>query len=133
MIAPTELRIGNIVLAEDGIRPFGIDDFIRCKEGCIMQYGYVLLDTEWLERFGFEKRWPVDNVLHDFNGSIIFQNDCYNIIYVMNNEFNFEISRNTNELGIDVYAKKLKYVHQLQNLFHAITGKELNVLENTHN
>jgi len=75
----------------------------------------IPLTPEWLERLGFEKResgvcyewWNgINEVTHDWLVSITEMKD--------NGQFFYRNGKHT-----------IKYVHQLQNLFFALTGEEL--------
>lgn len=123
---PTELRIGNYVTSltsilngktlvvtevnETHFQAWGIDPDYR-------QYGSsdgflapIPLTEEWLLKFGFKKgdyetlvcEFKGFRITFDINGDII---DCY-----------------LDSTGLDIL-----YVHQLQNLYFALTGKELTI------
>lgn len=112
----SELRIGNWVdsgdhfgeiqvqvIQKDGINPF---DWGQGNH-CIHFYESIKpipLTEEWLMKFGFEKNIGWDDMVY----------------YILN--------------GVDVYEMidyyeyadaKIKHVHQLQNLYFALTGEEL--------
>lgn len=70
----------------------------------------IPLTEEWLERFGFENRNR-----DYFKGSFCVQ--YADRIFDHNNIFFFGYNGNSIEI---------KYVHQLQNLYFALTGEELN-------
>jgi hypothetical protein len=108
-----ELRIGNwiehnqypndtvIIRIEDGKH---IDEAIRLNANPLP------LTEEWLIMFGFDKN--TDN--GDFKG-----NDCY---------FTHDNLKRCISLPNFIYdGIKIKYVHQLQNLYFALTGEELEV------
>lgn len=132
MIEPKELRIGNIL--KDGARVIALsDDNIRIVEKSGFEYDSICnmpahgepLTSEWLERFGFEKHedlppsykipnidgWPifVEGVLIDYvDGKIQSQAMCFSV-----------------QVQMEYEIAKIKYVHQLQNLYFALTGQEL--------
>lgn len=100
-----ELRIGNwvtengrLIHIHDG---FGIDH--------AQKFEPIKLTKEWLNKFGFVS-----------NG----------VTYELPN-FRFQISRPLNYEGFvfcdgySVITEKIQYVHQLQNLYFALTGEEL--------
>jgi hypothetical protein len=123
----TELKIGNLLrdkvtktelkvinLTEKDIVTFVID---RSKFPLQDGWGIepIPLTEEWLLKFGFER--------HHAD----YAND---IIYIKNVPDNteFEWGVYPNELGSGIQIKNrnlLKYVHQLQNLYFALTGEEL--------
>jgi hypothetical protein len=111
----TELRIGNWVEIQ------GLESKIISvdTEGCICENEYcedfennnitqnlqpIPLTEEWLERFGFE--------YSDLNGDSGLWKIPPFQIYGKYNQFIYE------------YALDVNYVHQLQNLYFALTGEE---------
>ena len=77
----------------------------------------IPLTEEWLLKFGFERHHS------DYSNSVIYIKDVPN-----NNEFKWGVY--PLELGsgfIINKSKNLKYVHQLQNLYFALTGEELTI------
>ena len=126
-----ELRIGNYVnCPKDGQNPFRIDllDFVSCgigKFGMIYDKSVhpltwylqdlqpIPLTEEWLLRFGFN----FDNGQYEL-GDIVFQ--------LEKNEF--QVVLIADDPGCAHFVKyKYKYVHQLQNLYFALTGEEFKV------
>lgn len=115
----TELRIGNIVVHEPTI-----DDWeeIVVKPGTIIQceispdsYEPVLLTNKWLLKLGFTVR--DDKYAHlnlPSSGAYIYINQSGTGV-ALENEEGFELC----------YSVELKYVHQVQNLYFTLTGKEL--------
>jgi hypothetical protein len=113
-----ELRIGNylqdnvtkttvkvVELSKDCISTYVIDrSKYPLKDGWKLEP--IPLTEEWLLRFGFEKR------------SIIKQNDSYylngKVVWATENGFRYFQNRDI-----------IKYVHQLQNIYFALTGEEL--------
>lgn len=108
MIAPNELRIGNWAIGKPNGNMFmlgdgsAIDHFANESEP-------IPITPEILEKCGFEK------------GSIYFYFSKFRIVKI-NDSNNWLI------LLSDTYHHlcKLKYLHQLQNLYFALTGEELN-------
>lgn len=111
-----ELRIGNLVRhnAIDGcIYAWDYEDFRAIQIDAITKDDIVPIPItpEWLERFGFELRIPhegEDYIHWAHNGFEIWQHNegfCHDFLF-----------------GGDV-----NYVHQLQNLYYALTGTELPV------
>lgn len=72
----------------------------------------IPLTEEWLERFGAEEKWSEKYELQGF--SIILKED---------NTWTFWIA-NSDDFG-GSYFVNINYVHQLQNLYYALTGEEL--------
>ncbi|PPL04946.1 hypothetical protein [Parapedobacter indicus] len=128
----TELRIKNLVYFPGwnrdgtgkiwGVRDIFWDDFrVGLSDGCIQtmtridQVNPIHLTSEWLLRLGF--RIPaetLDNPKKD------------NITVVPQGNHNF-VWLHTGRLGRDLIEIDVQYVHQLQNLYFALSGKELEV------
>ena len=112
MTQPQELRIGNYVEYNGEI--IKLDGSLLC---CYIQnelefpLNPIPLTEEILLKFGFEEKSKSKN------------------FYLGN--FRFHISKPANYDGFifcdgyDVITDKIKYVHQLQNLYFALTGEEL--------
>lgn len=79
----------------------------------------IEITDEWLERFGF-KMLNFDSYDHD--GYIILYLQCGFFKFCLDLSNNFSTVEGK---GLPV----IKYVHQLQNLFFAITGHELHVAQ----
>lgn len=75
----------------------------------------IPLDETWLERFGFEKDKKFD--AWRFNG--------YEVAFWSSGAVSLE-SKDMPDYEI---VSNLKYVHSLQNLYHALTGEELEIKE----
>lgn len=121
-----ELRIGNMILWK-GIEVKKVDAAIIARaesdpEGFNMNYNPITLTDEWLNKFGFQLdqyveieslidevgEWDVHLELeYGERGTVI----CIS-------------SDNLNE-SMNVPLNHVKYVHQFQNLFFALKGKEL--------
>ena len=110
----TELRIGNWIMAQGLSSKVTIgmlkEIFLNSEE-----YGPDFLTEDWLEYMGFKQFDKEDN--------------CWAIGY-KEEEFgyscDFEVNINKdNSWHVEIYAVTLEYVHQLQNLYFALTGKEL--------
>lgn len=75
----------------------------------------IRLTEEWLTRFGFKE----NSEPHFHPESKTFENDLGDLIVLEHGEFNYQYpSRYVGEIEV-------KYVHQLQNLYFALTGNEL--------
>jgi hypothetical protein len=112
----SELRIGNLVyffkdapamviaIASDSLCITQSGGFINPK---IEEIEPIPLTEEWLLKFGFEKvRWGMSKYPIEIRGSVVMFG-------------NASAQRN---LHI-----KCKHVHQLQNLYFALTGEELKI------
>ena len=113
-----ELRIGNLVNTKDGITTvydvleFGINMHHDCWLYDIKDVSPIPLTEEWLIKLGFE-----DNKTHftkwiNEDRTFIVEYDVMDTRY-----FLCDTDVDTN----------IKYVHQLQNLYKALTGGELTI------
>jgi hypothetical protein len=111
----SDLRIGNIIKDDRKAKDWRfvthriISDLASNPN--IELYHQVPLSEEWLKRFGFEKHGPPQC------------NSTYWTVKHIVDVF-WEDGRFVN--GID---REIKYVHQLQNLYFALTGEELTIKE----
>jgi len=107
------------------------EEYVQVKymqEIWTLEYGEnepIALTEEWLLKGGFEKRFEEDNCnLYDLES---FKK---NTKKAMNRGQGFFCLANflkKEGFWIDLQSRAtLKFVHQLQNLYHAITGEELN-------
>jgi hypothetical protein len=123
-----ELRIDNYVniglkssdlrTDYDAITASGLMDLQVNKESSSFTYEPIPLTEEWLVKFGFTK-----DKKHTKCCDLKLENDFYlqGIGYGKSN-FKYEViltDSNDNELTL------VKHVHQLQNLYFALTNKEL--------
>jgi hypothetical protein len=83
-------------------------DGIRFEESIRINYQPIPLTEEWLLKFGFEN-WDKNKWI-----------DSNSVLSISKNEDNFLCF--FNQRHIDIF-----YVHQLQNLYFAITGEELTI------
>lgn len=122
-----ELRIGNYVAIEHcrygepylTIESIGLEsvnyDFRAYSVGEIKP---IPLTEEWLVKFGF-KLYPTGSYCKDINYDLYLA-----IIY---SDTPKEIWLNVYQDGVEntTILKHIHYVHQLQNLYYALTGEEL--------
>lgn len=132
MIEAKDLRIGNVLGGSVSIVPdkavtfkglvAGIlKDKVLMGDGISTPYEYlkpIPLSEYWLLKAGFEYdgtywRFP----LYDINKPLINVSTL-----LLDSEDRVLIA--DNQYGL-IIARSIQYVHQLQNLFHALTGKEL--------
>jgi hypothetical protein len=108
-----ELRIGNYLL-HDGyfIKSYSVDGFINIIKN-IDKYEPIPLTEEWLARFGFTRYYEKSNS---------FVNRTHSNFMVL--EYYEDTCFFTGDEGVNM-STDLKYVHQLQNLYFALTQKEL--------
>ena len=123
-----QLRIGNYIMQSGNVTMVeslsrSIDDWDRTNHKRTMDCEPILLTEEWLLKFGFVHQYK-NKIGQDFFECII---DAEFKLYVNLNRMNISLSKKY--VG-NVYSKKLQYVHQLQNLYFALTGEELTIKQN---
>lgn len=129
MIQPNELRIGNHlnVQVDNGLSIAGLSGGVVTEIGSnyISYNGFIVpklsmvrpipLTEEWLERFGALK-YGVE------------ENDPYFLLEYKYNNAHHDFLHFGNNGECWKYPH-IKYVHQLQNLYFALTGEELTLKE----
>jgi hypothetical protein len=78
----------------------------------IDEYKPIPLTEEWLVRFGFE------NCINGWWS----ENELFNVKFI-DNDIEIYLSGSDNDLAY----KKIKYVHQIQNLYYIIIGEHLTI------
>ena len=109
-----ELRIGSIVYIGKEINIIELVDFADIYENdTLKQFEPIPLTEEWLINFGFEL---CDNTKYN-----IWSNEHFVItdILMQGDSFLWFIQ--------EAESLDLDYVHQLQNLYFALTGEELTI------
>ena len=103
-----ELRIGNLLNIGEEINKLELVDFLDIYEhNTLFHYQPIPLTDEWLIKFGFES-----DDIEWWDGIIclgIFKDGIY---YLPTENIN------------DRVGQEIKYVHQLQNLYFALTGSD---------
>lgn len=118
-----ELRIGNKLQKDNGdiftvLRLDDTYDILVCEQRGLLTLDYnlfgILLTEEWLLKAGFEKK-----VRHDFEG-------CKKIPVFALYSFSITIWDDGHFFHDWIGGNiEIKYVHQLQNLYFALTRQEL--------
>lgn len=106
MIKEKDLRVGNLVLYDDKL--FEVDVIVTFADN---DFNPIPLTPEILEKCGFEK---------------VYQSYVLDKFFLYNGpdvagDWWFKMSE---AVGFTV---KIKYLHQLQNLYYALTGEELKI------
>lgn len=122
MIKAQELRIGNLVLDYGMVVPVNHLMLSRLvgieNEGkkCI-NLSPILITEDWLVKFGFVSDWTDGKTRKEYSikGMYLFHYKSGKIESVQ-----YESGQN---------LIKIKTVHQLQNLYYALTGEELTIKE----
>ena len=112
-----ELRIGNYVYTDNEyiIKSYSPDGLFNILTK-IENYKPIPLTEEWLLKFGFE---DLDTYLKLDFGKL-------SLVYYVDGEKLYLFIDNGEECG-SFHLKHIKSVHQLQNLYFALTGKELTI------
>ena len=125
MIDPKELRIGNYVSLKNGIHV----SVLTIEHDVYSEIGYCIYDQnlcvrlledlspipiteEWLERFGFNPEYPC-----------WYMDDIPFFIEQLDDQFRVSFEGS----GGYAWNQKINSLHQLQNLYFALTGEELNI------
>jgi len=122
-----ELRIGNYVQYPNLKKPIRVS-FIDTTETNTTRAQPIPLTEEWLLKFGFYFVIAINNrYLKDYGA-------FYFTIMIMNDDKSYQVSLSNHEKreGESIYVVGLgiiKHVHQLQNLYFALTGEELEMLK----
>ena len=119
MINANELRIGNYVSDNFASDSFFAQvkklDFTRCHYGnfhsCYSDLKPIPITEEWLLKFGFKVDYGCI-ILSTNRGVITIEEDLAEISSVITH---------------NGFMAPCRYVHQLQNLYFALTGSELTV------
>ena len=108
-----ELRIGNLVGFPSGVK-YKVDMLYSNYEG-LDYWQPIPLTEEWLFKFGFEK---LTDKSRGFNSNS----------YTYTKGISFIVHLNDKLLSVNFWqGNEKKYVHELQNLFFALTGEELTI------
>lgn len=114
-----DLRVGNLVIGRIGIPvEVGVHALVKLQEG---EPGYdpIPLTSDWLFKLGFE-----DNGLSFSNCNIYERDDLRILVNRAHKDFAFT-HKNISPPSLSM--RTVKYVHELQNIVFAITGKEFEV------
>jgi len=85
-------------------------------------YQPIQLTEEWLLKCGFEKKTYAHLTLYYFSLKVLSHGEIS--FHPKENGFNIDLGTTT---GYQFGTTNIKYVHQLQNLYFALTGEELTV------
>ena len=122
VLKESDLRIGNFIKVISSTKTFDSFitqakgyDIVRIEEKSFNHWNYepVVLNEEWILKFGFKRI--------EGNCERNYTNGVFHVFINSLNEVNFNFFPNFE------WYKKIKYVHELQNLYFALTGSELTV------
>jgi hypothetical protein len=132
MIDPSELRIGNYILYKSGVRILPVictlQHFELFAKGATKDAFPIALKPEILAKCGFieNKKYYLNPEAKEFILTLPVMGANKNEINAYLNAKNESYARATvNDL---VITNNFHHLHQLQNVFYAFTGKELDVL-----
>jgi len=127
MIDVKHLRVGNIIKSKDGNLPYWAiteEDMItilQAEDRSI--YEPIPITEEWLLKLGFEDFYEGDN---DYIKYIDPNRDYYLQLDVRRRDGKYTILDNPfNDDLRDFSRVYIIYLHQLQNIYFALTGEEL--------
>lgn len=123
-ILANELRIGNKIIFGERIINVTYHDIrnilkMIALDGKVSEYELIPLTEEWLIKMSLAKGVCKNEYIIDTDKS------KYNQIYLL-------ATKHDNKIDIwfnDDAMTTIKYVHQLQNLYFALTGEELTIKE----
>jgi len=115
----TELRIGNLLNTSFGVSVLigiysdGVLELEDGNENVLNEVEPIPLTEEWLLKFGFDEDMRLFEAPHLDK----------NITVAKDNDGNWEFCNDA------WWLRDIKHVHQLQNLYFALTGNELTIKE----
>jgi hypothetical protein len=131
-IKATELRIGNLVqrpeklridVLDGGVIYFGVNILMLCdceRYGKNWAFEPIPIAEEWLVKFGFEKK---SFKTKSYSIEVFFYQKVDFVVYILD-DCRFEVEIITGQEQFNLY-RQWDFVHQLQNLYFALTGTEL--------
>lgn len=123
-----EIRVGNLVADKEG----AIYEADHITIAMAHNYLPIPLTEDWLKRFGFyrSEHFGLSGPVMEFSAPEMRRKALYHhgTIYYQKGKLNIEfINEHGHYACIDFLL--INYVHQLQNLYFALTGKELDLLK----
>lgn len=134
----TELRIGSIIRFTPDKSEFTIDESIQELDDGLYEGFYIdsinicnfepiPLTEEWLIKFGFDINRLEVGCLKVSSYKTYEEKELE--IWNTDNGIELMINNEPNDICLFFSLKNIKYVHQLQNLYFALTGLELSIKE----
>jgi|688.fasta_scaffold04758_36 hypothetical protein len=126
-----ELRLGNLVNWNFEIAKISqileVEVAFKCGDiGFISDLNPIPLTEGWLLNFGFEKKVFNSDIYDGVEYNLEINGFILNY-YDDDNDFSLAIHLKKNDFGFCPDLSLFKNVHQLQNLYFALTGKELTI------
>jgi hypothetical protein len=132
-----ELRIGNFIMYSDIKKIFDVNLWffaeLKTKVSWINDFEPIPLTEEWLEKFGFELKdyesFEAENEIHDYEIVMTYDKEKkYSIDYWKESEYCQLCFFDENYENRKLINGFVQYVHQLQNIYFALTGEELTLV-----
>ena len=119
-----ELRINNLIAVKGFCVKVSKETFKHIEDGKVLEAEPIPLTEQWLIKFGFEIK----------NGVFVldFKKSTQGLRGDLRSDNTFSIALDEKSLLGDTESLSLitiQHVHQLQNLYFALTGKELTIKE----
>lgn len=126
MITPNELRIGNYLYIHGSHAPIQAGWFCLIGAGKnLPDHEPIPLTPEWLERFGFKKY--IYHEERNLRHAYIIPNEALEHIVLIPFADGHGVVENNFCIKDQRKSPMIKHVHQLQNLYFALTGEELKI------
>ena len=136
-----ELRIGNYIHSvvtscnfKRGLVEVDFNTFAKIRlQNALPSLEPIPLTEEWLLKFGFEKNYVMsDNHSNEYDINKTDRLDLNNKYLRVRTDNKFFSVFNHSNCNYDKvqFITGIKHVHQLQNLFFCLVGKELTIKEN---
>ena len=125
MIQANELRIGNIIIINGITVALGTELFCLVVTNQTAPPQPIPLTPEILEKCGFDVVHKTNNhyAINDPNG--IKDSHKISVFPTINNQWHIAFSDTLNGYNDYTHTTKIQSLHQLQNLYFALTGEEL--------
>jgi len=123
MLKASELRINNLIIWEGEEYKVEASFFDQYRDEDIEP---IPLTKEWLVKFGFRSESEVQKIEFNHDGEI-----CDQLVFNINNDKHVSL-KNWKGESMDCWYisnHEIKHVHQLQNLYFALTGEELKIIQ----
>lgn len=123
-----ELRIGNWYenMSPNPDLKYEQVDFFETAHYAAVYCNPILLTEEWLVKLGFENNFGKNYI--KYFGEAYTKGTVILSYSFTKKEEDFQVSVGTGGDGCDwIFLPKPQYVHQLQNLYFALTGEELTI------
>ena len=127
MLRATDIRIGNWVRTKQTRQEFIVSGISKESIGIIeSQWTGITITEEWLDKTSLVKRQTSSPIIRRYYGH---ERDGRFIVSHNEKIGGFWVDWEHSSYGDQVTLRRFEYVHQLQNLYHSLTGKELQINE----